>query len=325
MSIATQSTNAPWLDTRVPVGTNLHRAGWPWVMQELAPATMKQRALTGAIIDDFLEQSFLWGGGPELVYAKPFVAIAHNPAYIDSPLASDKRDVCTNVNRCARWRKSKRGCRGIITLSDDLAAHVKRQFRVPVLSLRHPMEIRDDVQWNPDTLFNKPVSVVSLGYFLRDTRILYRVPCVDGFVFARCCNHLNWQQRRDAKLYELLSRSEQHSHVITSDARLSNDDYDNVRRNCIVVSWLYAASANNVICECIASNTPIICNPLPSVLEYLGRRYPLYAETPDEIATILRDKKRILAGHNYLLAVDKSFLDRTTFVTECMRFAEKLC
>jgi hypothetical protein len=69
----------------------------------------------------------------------------------------------------------------------------------------------------------------------------------------------------------------------------------------IVFIELYDANANNTIVECIARGTPILVNPLPAVVEYLGEDYPLYFNNLPEAAEKALDLKLILEAHQYLM------------------------
>jgi len=63
---------------------------------------------------------------------------------------------------------------------------------------------------------------------------------------------------------------------------------------------LYDSSANNALIECIARATPVLINPLPAVLEYLGPDYPFYFHTLAEAARKAEDTSLVLAAHEYL-------------------------
>lgn len=47
-------------------------------------------------------------------------------------------------------------------------------------------------------------------------------------------------------------------------------------------------------------HTPLLVNPLPAVLEYLGQDYPFYFRTLDEAAAKLMDRDLICRTHEYL-------------------------
>ena len=71
---------------------------------------------------------------------------------------------------------------------------------------------------------------------------------------------------------------------------------------------LYDASANHAIVECIARNTPILVNPLESVVEYLGEDYPLYFNSLDEAAWKAENIDLVLSAHEYLVHYPKKFM-----------------
>jgi hypothetical protein len=68
-----------------------------------------------------------------------------------------------------------------------------------------------------------------------------------------------------------------------------------------VLCLLYGSAANNAVIECIARATPIIINPLPSVVEYLGADYPLYATNAVEAGILLLDTEVIKLAHEALI------------------------
>jgi hypothetical protein len=81
---------------------------------------------------------------------------------------------------------------------------------------------------------------------------------------------------------------------------LDNDQYDELLSKNLVFLHLYDSSANNALIECIARATPVLVNPLPAVVEYLGPDYPLYFQTLAEAAGKAEDENLVLAAHQYL-------------------------
>lgn len=308
------------LRNRVPVGANLHRHGWPWVYAALAPRI----AAAQVCLDDFIEQSYRYNGKNSPVYKQPWVAIVHNPGKIFSPLAHDNRETAKDLDRNIKFRNSKKYLRGVICLSDDLASHVRKWLgrKVKILSIKHPMN-DDGLRWRGVHIMQQRVrQVASLGFFLRDTRVLYKTPENVEVLFGRIAGHLDWQTRRDEALRRRDSAAELHDNVITIGNRLSDTEYDNIRANCIVATWLYGASANNVVCECIASCTPIIVNKLPSVVEYLGPKYSLYADSPRDITRLALDTSRVSDAAAQLAGMDRRWMDRDAFAETCVNFAK---
>ena len=64
---------------------------------------------------------------------------------------------------------------------------------------------------------------------------------------------------------------------------------------------LYDSSANNAVIESIARATPLLVNPLPAVVEYLGKDYPFYFENLGEAAKKAENFDLVEETHLYLL------------------------
>tara|TARA_B100000214_G_C23605006_1_gene462493 strand:- start:48 stop:575 length:528 start_codon:yes stop_codon:yes gene_type:complete len=93
----------------------------------------------------------------------------------------------------------------------------------------------------------------------------------------------------------------------------SQEDYNKLFENSIIFLNLINATANNVVLECIHSNTPIIINRLPATTEYLGEDYPLFYDDYDHVASLLT-YENILNAHNYLKKMNKQHLSLHSFV-----------
>ncbi len=87
--------------------------------------------------------------------------------------------------------------------------------------------------------------------------------------------------------------------------KLDNNQYDNLLSENIVFVDLIEASACNTLIECIVRNTPILIRPLPSVVERLGKDYPMYWNHYSDIYNLLK-YDNIKKTHEYLLNLDKS-------------------
>ena len=82
---------------------------------------------------------------------------------------------------------------------------------------------------------------------------------------------------------------------------MSNKEYDEALSCNIVYLDLYDSSANNAIVECIARGTPILVNPIPPVVEYLGKDYPFYFNSPEEAAEKALNLDLVKSTHKYLM------------------------
>ena len=98
-------------------------------------------------------------------------------------------------------------------------------------------------------------------------------------------------------------------------------EYDYLLSRNIVFIDLYDSSANNVIVECIARNTPLAVNRHPAVIEYLGESYPLYFDTVEEASRLIEDKQRVEAAHDYLRDQNK-IKERLTIASFIQEFTD---
>jgi len=101
--------------------------------------------------------------------------------------------------------------------------------------------------------------------------------------------------------------------------KLSNLEYDQLLIQNIVFLDLYDASAANTIIECIVRCTPLLVNPIPAVVEYLGKDYPFYYRSYREAGDKATDPLLIFETHKYLKNLDKSFLHIDTFITKIIQ------
>jgi len=95
--------------------------------------------------------------------------------------------------------------------------------------------------------------------------------------------------------------------------RLENDDYDVLLSENVVFLDLVDCSAANTVIECIVRNTPLITRRFKPLEEYLGKDYPLFYDSLDEVSDLL-NIKNISNAHYYLSKKDKTFLTIENFI-----------
>lgn len=118
--------------------------------------------------------------------------------------------------------------------------------------------------------------------------------------------------------------------------KLTNNEYDLILTENIVIICLMDASAVNTLIECVARCTPIIINKHPAVVEILGDNYPLYynKNSPSgisdnyflmnkEIDDLLSKKGNIKKANDYLKRLDKSKLNIDTFIVQLQQICIK--
>jgi hypothetical protein len=100
----------------------------------------------------------------------------------------------------------------------------------------------------------------------------------------------------------------------SKDNYLSSNEFNRTFIDTIQFIDLLDASANNGVVECIRRNTPLLVNKHPAVVEYLGKDYPYYFESLEEANDKIKNINLVKETHNYLLNMNKSFIDIEFFI-----------
>ncbi|MBK6740407.1 MAG: tetratricopeptide repeat protein [Haliea sp.] len=310
-----------------------HRSGWRYAVNAL----YQLHNDTGVRFEDFLEDPFAWQhrhngirSGAEILRAilsqdhdapinaqekgiipivEPWAGILHNPPAMPAffhPAESPRAVVAKAV-----WRESMEACIGLFTLSEYCSQWLREATGKPVSTLVHPTEI-------PDTLFdfdafdhNESKKIVQVGWWLRRLGAIYELPLAAGNAMGYTKVRLVPQfiEQADQYLNNLIATQLRERPVPPTAARdntrefghLSDAAYDSLLSCNIVFIQLYDASANNTVIECIARGTPVLVNPLPAVLEYLGLDYPLYYDSLEQAAAMALDPHRLAVAHTHLM------------------------
>ncbi len=310
-----------------------HRSGWSYVIEALKPVHNSQ----GVRFDGFVEHNFAWKHwqpgkrSPQILrrmrkdgtfeqlatseeqgitpYQEPWVGCIHNPQsmpewfhFQESPQTIFAKDI---------WKKSLEHCKGLFTFSEYHADWLRQQTGMPVSTLVHPTEI-PELQFDFEKFMSNPgKKIVQIGWWLRRLSSIYQLPIGRS-------NPMEYEKIRlvpmffdnaDSYLQRLIERELEVSGISLEPGfadntreviHLSNSEYDELLSANLVFLHLYDANANNAVIECIARATPLLVNPLPAVVEYLGENYPLYFTTLPEAAEKALDTSLVLQAHNYL-------------------------
>ncbi len=214
------------------------------------------------------------------------------------------------------WKQSRPHLVGVIALSEYLASYLADTLDVPAFVGKHPTEI-PEIRWSPERYeSNRDKQLIQVGWYLKNTRLLYQVPELRDHGKLRLLagdqrvRGYDWRVARYWK--EVGGRKEAHAEGVRDHGRVTAYRYDCLLAENVVAIELFDSSANNVVVECIARNAPIIVNRHPAVMEYLTHDYPLYFSDPSEIPELLA-MDRVMAAHEYLAGLDKSWLDGDFF------------
>jgi hypothetical protein len=299
--------------THQTIGNGVHRSGWPYAFRSLQPLSQEG----GVLLDDFVEQTFCYQTRPE-AYREPWVGIFHHPP--DMPSFANRIEMLSHLFQRPVWQRSEASLRGAIALSEHLAAYLREALHVPVAVVRHPSEVPDVVWDEAAYLDNLDRSLVQLGWYLRNTRAIFQVPPLVSHRKLRVWPTFPWVQDYDRTVRDYWAQRAQRieSGEVTQIQLLDTQRYDQLLARHVVLTELFAASANNVVIECIARCTPIVVNRHPAVTEYLGTDYPLYFDRIEEVPQLLQTE-RVIDAHRYLRNLDRSWLAGDAFRRDIQR------
>lgn len=273
-----------------------HRNSFNMLIEALAPLDM---GAGGIKFLPFIERTFVWGNEPgEAASNEPrplteeWIGVLHVP--FDAPSWLNPAISPEEIFRTEMWRNSLPACRGIIGLSEDISKDFSYHYpEIPTLSVLHPTELT--AQRFDFDRYKSEKRVVQAGDWLRKLRTVFQIKAPSHKKIMLLKNSTRSYLDKEE------SQFGKHSDVDV-DVRefVDNDEYDELLSSSVIVCMLFGTAANNLVIECMARATPLIVNPLPSVVEYLGRGYPLYANTLEDVDKILRDEGAIMAAHLYL-------------------------
>lgn len=309
---------SPILHKRSAIGTGTHRSGWPCVI-----AAIKQQLPAdsrGIVIDDFVEQTYFYTPNYGQPKDRPWCGIFHHPATVNSPYTPDAERVLKKLGSKVRFRGDLPLLKGAIALSADVEAELLRWLNVPVKRLWHPTD-RNVIEWDIDRARATP-TLIQVGFFLRNIRAIFQTR-PEGWNRMRLDGAHPAFKPRDEALAKLKIRPDLMPQEVGCYSRTNNDSYDLLLGQCVVLTEFYGAAANNVVTECMVRGTPLICNRLPALEDYLGKDYPLFYAEFSDIPALL-DWDRLAAASNHLKKRAALIPTFEAFAADVIRFAQEV-
>jgi hypothetical protein len=258
----------------------------------------------GVLLDGFIEKTFAWdrdpGDGAGVTgYDDAWVGFVHNPPHVP-PWFNKNRQSPLEILCTPEWRHSMHSCKGLFTLSSYLKDWLSPQVPVRVCNLLAPTETPENRFSMVKFRLNDDKKLIQVGWWLRKFHSLYHLPVNTRRKVLLSLGDSWTDEAHAAELSFVRDPSDFDSVQVIP--YLCNDDYDELLSKNIVFLDLYDSSFNNAIVECIVRATPLLVNPLPAVVEYLGEGYPFYFESLDQASGKAEDEALILATHEYLEA-----------------------
>lgn len=272
------------------IGAGTHRGGWPRVHEKLSAFHDPSASI---VLDDFVDATHMYAQD-RLRQCEckdnDWVGFFHHPGVVDSPLQTDNTNSLKHICAKTTFGQVAHKLRHAFAFSDEACEKLRNYVDAPVTKLWHPMGDECMRQWTHSK------RLWQVGFYLRNLQAAFHVGDLSGDVF-RSAPLTSWYKARDAKLAQHYGKARNRVYDIR---RLADRDYDELMCSSVVLTWLYGASANNVLLECIARATPIIVNRLPAVEEYLGYNYPLLIDDLNEVEYVYNDTSKVMDAHLYL-------------------------
>lgn len=255
----------------------------------------------GTVFDAFLERTFSWHPGGPRPHSTPWVGIVHVPPGLPDwfhPEQSHEKLFGSQL-----WDASRPHCLGLYAFSNYHREFLQERLGIPVNTLFLPTE----TPWRKWSwrkfLANRDRKVVQIGWWARNLHAIYQLQASTFRKVFLDVEHPSIRVLMEKEKRVLLSRgafSDKMYESVQTLGYVSDRDYDHLLSENVVFLSLYDASASNAVVECMARNTPILINPLPAIVEYLGREYPFYFTSLEEAAEKLTDLDLIRRAHTYL-------------------------
>lgn len=268
----------------------------------------------GVLFDGFLDRTFSQEMNPryqqDLPLVRPWTGFFHNPHSLPKWFPDGPK--IERMVASEKFQQSLPHCLGLFTLSEDLARFLRERAGVAVSALVHPTEIPPARFDFASFLANDDKKIISIGWWLRRTLSIQYLPLDTTSPYrkvrlklgdALLDNTRNGLSRLEF-VHEWRNRKldSRYRDNTVENSYLPPSEYDSWLSSNIVFLDLVCASANNAVIECIARGTPLLVNPLPSVVEYLGEDYPFYFHSLEEAADKACQFDLVLKAHRHLMA-----------------------
>lgn len=289
------------------ISFNHHRSGWAYVLNLLSQFHREDATL----FDGWLEKTFAWQREEYsqlrlIPYREPWVGVFHNPPNTPSWFSHNSNPA--SMLQSKEFQDSLGTCRGIYVLSKYHREFLKCFIKtVPVDVFYLPTEV-PDLSFNFDEFVKNPnKKIANIGWWCRKLSSIHKLDA-DSSIYQKIRTQVFGNQNAVEQvmaieaMFDGRALSDEQVKSVVDVRHMPKEEYDELLSKNIVFLDLYDASANNVIVECMVRGTPILVNPLPAVVEYLGADYPFYFTTHAEAEKKLKNIVLIKATNDYLVS-----------------------
>jgi GT2 family glycosyltransferase len=330
------------LENQVNVSYGKHRSGWSYVIDNLAKLGNNEK---GLVFSSFIERDFGWGFSGQTcqnMIRRGWVGIAHAPHNYPEFIGEIVNQYPEYYVKKYKFKSLWKRCRGLFTLSEYVANEWRRLLpNVKIEVLTHPTEVVTNKFTFTKYQQNNDKQILQIGYWLRklgsimkaetngikktiiSPEISYFIPHISKIVESCIRNELdepNFKFTYGQKNFgnnKLKFEKLCDKYNVNLIEKVSNEKYDNLLSENIVLFDFYDISASNLLVECIVRNTPMIIKRHPAVIEYIGEEYPLYFENLSDVSAMITSEK-IKSAYGYLCELDKSRYTINKFLRDFM-------
>jgi hypothetical protein len=301
------------LDYAFSTTYGFHRGGWDYALRQLQYLNHP----LGVKVDGLIENKFFWGeflgdanNNPQ-PHNSPWIGFTH--IVTDIPDCFEQGASPKEIFKTDLWKASVKNCRGLFCLSKYHKKLLEKELDkdIPIEVLTLPAQ-RPKILFDFDR-FEKKKRIVQIGYWLRKLNSIYLLK-------SKKMKKAMLNSRLDDMIDEAMEKERKKLgiKITKKDVEiidyLPDEEYDELLSENIVFLDLYDTASNNVIVECIVRNTPVLTNPHPATVEYLGKDYPLYFKDLKEAGKKANNIELIREAHEYLSKMDKRKFNEKYFL-----------
>lgn len=250
---------------------NHHFFGWTKIVNFLNES-IKSYEKSPTYLDVAFEKHWIYDKNMDVINhckSNPWIAFVHHP----HNQRENHLTMSYNLKHNKFFKDSIKNLKGIFTVCETQASDYRKLpelQNIPISTILHP----GPPNMKQFSVENFNDTIVTMGQHMRNNQIL---------------NNFDTGNIKKKFL-----------------KGVSNEEYENALSESAVFQNYVNCTASNVICECIASCTPIVVNKLPAIVEYLGEDYPLYYDSLQEAEDKIKNLNILIGQANqYLIELNK--------------------
>lgn len=281
-----------------------HFNGWVSIIDSLSKVFTRK----DFVLHPFLDRDTLFFfDNLKVLKGKPWMGIVHFPTH-GAPLLHPEIN-SINVVKKINSSEYKDHCNGLIVLTNKAKETLSKFTDIPIYRLWHPKFVGKNT-FDITSYFRNPI--------IRHPGKAYRDFCPYFKFNTKLKKEIHIEPQNKWLINQTLELSGElvDDSVSIKTKFLKEKKYIKNLTTSIGFGYWFDCEASNSILEHLMTHTPIIANRLPSIVEYLGKHYPMYYDDikidPDKF---LLDKKFIKEVSSYLK--DRSSKKRFTVENFC--------